>query len=156
MMRIGHGFDSHSYITDHERPLVLGGVTFVSDYALDGHSDSDVVIHACIDSLLSPTGFGDIGTSFPDSDQKYLNADSLELLRHSVETINNAGWEIINIDCTIIAEIPKIQPSRSLMESKISQVIQAPATLKGKTPEGLLNFNGIACFAVCLLNKSDD
>ncbi len=154
-MRVGHGFDSHAYITDQERPLILGGVTFESDLALQGHSDSDVVTHACIDSILSPVGLGDIGTLFPDNDPKYLNADSLELLQHSVELINNAGWDIVNIDCSIIADIPKIQPSRSLIETTLSKIVQAPVTVKGKTPEGLLNFNGVACFAVCLLKNSN-
>ena len=155
MMRVGHGFDSHAYITDQERPLILGGVTFESDLALQGHSDSDVVTHACIDSILSPVGLDDIGTLFPDNDPKYLNANSLELLQHSVELINNAGWDIVNIDCSIIADIPKIQPSRSLIETTLSKIVQAPVTVKGKTPEGLLNFNGVACFAVCLLKNSN-
>ena len=154
-MRVGHGFDSHAYMTDQERPLILGGVTFESDLALQGHSDSDVVTHACIDSFLSPVGLGDIGTLFPDNDPKYLNADSLELLQHSVELINKAGWDIVNIDCSIIADIPKIQPSRSLIETTLSKIVQAPVTVKGKTPEGLLNFNGVACFAVCLLKNSN-
>ena len=69
MMRVGHGFDSHAYVTDKERPLILGGVTFESDFALQGHSDSDVVTHACIDSFLSPTGLGDIGTLFPNNER---------------------------------------------------------------------------------------
>ncbi|MBJ68768.1 MAG: 2-C-methyl-D-erythritol 2,4-cyclodiphosphate synthase [Acidimicrobiaceae bacterium] len=155
MMRIGHGFDSHAYITDHERPLILGGVTFESDFALQGHSDSDVIIHSCIDSLLSPAGLGDIGTLFPDEDSKYLNADSLELLQQSVELVKSEGWTIVNIDCSVIAETPKIQSKRSLMETKISEIIEAPVTLKGKTPEGFLDFNGIACFAVSLLSKSN-
>jgi len=155
MIRIGHGFDSHGYISDPDRPLILGGVTFESEYALAGHSDSDVVIHACMDSLLSPAGLGDIGTLFPDSDPEYLNADSLQLLRHVVELLTKEGWDIVNIDCSIIAEVPKIQSNRTLMESNISEVVQAPVTLKGKTSEGLTNFNGIACFAVCLLSKSD-
>ena len=156
MMRIGHGFDSHAYVTDHERPLVLGGVIFESDFALQGHSDSDVIIHACIDSLLSPAGFGDIGTLFPDSDSKYLNANSLELLQHSVELVKSEGWTIVNIDCSVVADNPKIQPKRLLRETKISEIIEAPVTLKGKTPEGFMNFNGIACFAVCLLSKLND
>ena len=155
MMRVGHGFDSYAYVTDKERPLILGGVTFESDFALQGHSDSDVVTHACIDSFLSPTGLGDIGTLFPDSDSQYLNANSLELLQYSVELVNNAGWTIVNIDCSIIADIPKIQPSRSLIETTISKIVQAPVTVKGKTPEGFLDFNGVACFAVCLLNNSN-
>ena len=155
MMRVGHGFDSHVYVTDKKRPLILGGVTFESDFALQGHSDSDVVTHACIDSFLSPTGLGDIGTLFPDSDPQYLNANSLELLQYSVELVNNAGWTIVNIDCSIIADIPKIQPSRSLIETTISKIVQAPVTVKGKTPEGFLDFNGVACFAVCLLNNSN-
>ena len=155
MMRIGHGFDSHAYITDRARPLVLGGVIFESDFALQGHSDSDVIIHACIDSLLSPAGLGDIGTLFPDEDSEYLNADSLELLEQSVELVKSEGWTIVNIDCSVIAETPKIQSKRSLMETKISEIIEAPVTLKGKTPEGFLDFNGIACFAVSLLSKSN-
>ena len=155
MMRLGHGFDSHAYVTDKERPLILGGVTFESDFALQGHSDSDVVTHACIDSFLSPTGLGDIGTLFPDSDPQYLNANSLELLKYCVELVNNAGWTIVNIDCSIIADIPKIQPSRSVIETTISKIVQAPVTVKGKTPEGFLDFNGVACFAVCLLNNSN-
>jgi len=155
MMRVGHGFDSHAYVTDKKRPLILGGVTFESDFALQGHSDSDVVTHACIDSFLSPTGLGDIGTLFPDSDPQYLNANSLELLQYSVELVNNVGWTIVNIDCSIIADIPKIQPNRSLIETTISKIVQAPVTVKGKTPEGFLDFNGVACFAVCLLNNSN-
>ena len=155
MMRVGHGFDSHAYVTDKKRPLILGGVTFESDFALQGHSDSDVVTHACIDSFLSPTGLGDIGTLFPDSDPQYLNANSLELLQYSVELVNNAGWTIVNIDCSIIADIPKIQPSRSLIETTISKIVQAPVTVKGKTPDGFLDFNVVACFAVCLLNNSN-
>ena len=155
MMRIGHGFDSHAYITDHERPLVLGGVVFESDFALQGHSDSDVIIHACIDSLLSPAGLGDIGTLFQYEDSNYLNADSLELLQQSVDLVKSEGWTIVNIDCSVIAETPKIQSKRSLMETKMSEIIEAPVTLKGKTPEGFLDFNGIACFAVSLLSKSN-
>ena len=155
MMRVGHGFDSHAYVTDKKRPLLLGGVTIESDFALQGHSDSDVVTHACIDSFLSPTGLGDIGTLFPDSDPQYLNANSLELLQYSVELVNNAGWTIVNIDCSIIADIPKIQPSRSLIETTISKIVQAPVTVKGKTPEGFLDFNGVACFAICLLENSN-
>ena len=153
MMRIGHGFDSHAYITDHARPLVLGGVIFESDFALQGHSDSDVIIHACIDSLLSPAGLGDIGTLFPDEDSEYLNADSLELLQQSVDLVKSEGWTIVNVDCSVIAETPKIRSKRSLMETNISEIIEAPVTLKGKTPEGFLDFNGIACFAVSLLSK---
>ena len=132
MMRIGHGFDSHAYITDHERPLILGGVTFESDFALQGHSDSDVIIHACIDSL-SPVGLDDIGTLFPDEDSKYLNADSLELLQQSVELVKSEGWTIVNIDCSVIADTPKIQPSRSLMETKF-QRSSKPRNPERKTP----------------------
>ncbi len=155
MLRIGHGFDSHAYINDPDRPLVLGGVTIEAMFALDGHSDSDVVIHACIDSLLGPTGLGDIGTLFPDINPAYRNADSLELLRHTVNVLKKDGWDTVNIDCSVIARLPKIQPYRELMESKISEVVQAPVTVKGKSTEGLDNVKGIACFAVSLLSKSD-
>ena len=78
-----------------------------------------------------------------------------ELLEQSVELVKSEGWTIVNIDCSVIAETPKIQSKRSLMETKISEIIEAPVTLKGKTPEGFLDFNGIACFAVSLLSKSN-
>tara|TARA_B110000014_G_C20047225_1_gene544606 strand:+ start:280 stop:750 length:471 start_codon:yes stop_codon:yes gene_type:complete len=155
MIRVGHGFDSHGYIPDPDRDLVLGGVIFESEYALAGHSDADVIVHACIDSLISPIGLGDIGTLFPDSDPEYLNASSIDLLRSVVEKLKNEGWGVVNIDCSIIADHPKIQPRRTEMESNLSEIVQAPVTLKGKTAEGYTNFNGIACFAICLLSDQD-
>lgn len=83
-MRIGHGFDSHGWESPKTKPLILGGVTFESEYSLKGHSDSDVIAHACIDALLGPTGQGDIGMLFPDNDPKYENANSIEMLSQVV------------------------------------------------------------------------
>jgi 2-C-methyl-D-erythritol 2,4-cyclodiphosphate synthase len=156
MMRIGHGFDSHGFTDDPNRPLVLGGVRFESDFSLAGHSDADVVAHACADALLGPTKLGDIGTIFPDTDPLYENANSIDLLRHVATLIAKDRWNIINIDCSIIAEYPTIQPSKTLMESNLSEAIGAPVTLKGKSAEGFTDFNGILCYAVCLLSRADD
>ncbi|MCH1512451.1 MAG: 2-C-methyl-D-erythritol 2,4-cyclodiphosphate synthase [Acidimicrobiales bacterium] len=155
MMRIGHGFDSHGFTDDPNRPLILGGVEFESGLSLAGHSDADVVAHACADALLGPTKLGDIGTVFPDTDPQYENANSIDLLRYVATLIAKDGWEIINIDCSVIAEHPTIQPNKKLMESNLSEAIGAPVTLKGKSTEGFTDFNGILCYAMCLLSRAD-
>jgi len=155
-MRIGHGFDSHAWEVQKTKPLILGGITFESDYSLKGHSDSDAVAHACIDALLGPTGLGDIGMHFPDNDPKYENADSIEMLREIVEKINDFGWEIINIDCSVIAEQPNISKHKKNIENRMSQVVGAPFSIKGKHPEGFEKMNGIACFAVSLIREKNE
>ena len=152
-MRIGHGFDSHAWEVKKTKPLILGGTTFKSEYSLKGHSDSDVVVHACIDALLAPTGLGDIGMLFPDSDPKNENADSIEMLREVIAKITDLGWEVINIDCSVIAEKPNISKHKKEIENRISEIISAPFSIKGKHPEGLEQMNGIACFAVSLISE---
>lgn len=153
-MRIGHGFDSHPYGDDPDRPLVLGGVTFDTDRCLVGHSDADVIAHACADALLGPAGLGDIGAWFPDTDPEFAGADSMALLGRVVTAVADAGWRAVNIDCSVVAEAPKLAPAREAMQRSLSAVIGAPVTIKGKRPEGLGPVDGVACWAVALLEET--
>ena len=152
-MRIGQGFDSHQWDDDLSKPLILGGVKFDSDSSLKGHSDGDVIIHACIDALLGAAGLGDIGMLFPDNDPAYKNVDSSELLEIVVSKLHDENWEVINVDCSVIAEQPKISSRKSEIESKISKILGAPFSVKGKHPEGLEALNGIMCLAVALIQE---
>ncbi len=152
-MRVGHGFDSHRYGTDTDRRLVLGGVVFDAACSLVGHSDADVVAHACADALLGPAGLGDIGAWFPDDDPNFAGADSIALLERVVREVRAVGWRAVNIDCSVVAEVPKIAPARSAMQDRLSAVVGAPVTVKGKRPEGLGPVDGVACWAVALLEE---
>lgn len=151
-MRIGQGFDVHPWSDDPNRPLVLGGVTFAEATGLVGHSDADVIAHACTDALLGAAGLGDIGSFFPDTDPALEGADSIELLRHAVRVVGEAGWVPVNADCTIILDAPKVAPNRAEMEYKMSQAVGAPVSIKGKRTEGLISLaEGVQCFAVALI-----
>jgi 2-C-methyl-D-erythritol 2,4-cyclodiphosphate synthase len=152
-MRVGHGFDSHPYGDDPNRALVLGGVVFESDRSLLGHSDADVIAHACADALLGPSGLGDIGVWFPDDDPDLMGADSLGLLEQVVTEVRGAGWQAVNIDCSVVAEVPKLAPARKAMQDILSAAVGAPVTVKGKRPEGLGPIEGVACWAVALLEE---
>ena len=153
-MRIGIGFDVHPF-ADVDRPLVLGGVRFEGERGLAGHSDSDVVSHAIADALLGASALGDIGTHFPDTDDAWAGASSLDLLTRVVTLVRNAGSEIGNIDCTVVLEAPKLAPRRDEMQRVLSGTVGAPVTIKGKRAEGLGSIGrgeGVACWAVALLN----
>lgn len=155
-MRIGHGFDVHAFLQgiDPERPLVLGGVIFPGEPALKGHSDADAIAHAVTDALLGATGMGDIGTLFPDTDPRWKGADSMSMLAEVVSLIHGAGWTVVNVDCTVVAERPKISPRRDEIVAAVSAVVEAPAFIKGKRPEGLGALGrseGLSCTAVALL-----
>ena len=152
-MRIGQGFDSHQWDDDLSKPLILGGVKFDSDSSLKGHYDGDVIIHACIDALLGAAGLGDIGMLFPDNDPAYKNVDSSELLEIVVSKLHDENWEVINVDCSVIAEQPKISSRKSEIESKISKILGAPFSVKCKHPEGLEALNGVMCLAVALIQE---
>ena len=152
-MRIGQGFDSHQWDDDLSKPLILCGVKFDSDSSLKGHSDGDVIIHACIDALLGAAGLGDIGMLFPDNAPAYKNVDSTELLEIVVSKLHDENWEVINVDCSVIAEKPKISSRKSEIESKISKILGAPFSVKGKHPEGLEALNGVMCLAVALIQE---
>ena len=154
MNRVGLGFDVHRF-ADDARPLVLGGVTFDEAGGLAGHSDADVVAHACTDAVLGAAGLGDIGEHFPDDDPALAGADSLELLRRAVGLVRDAGWQLDNIDCSVVLEAPKLAPHRADMQQRLSDAAGAPVTVKAKRAEALGALGrreGIACWAVALVH----
>lgn len=156
-VRVGQGFDVHAFSDDPARALVLGGVAFPGERGLAGHSDADAISHAVTDALLGAAGLGDIGQHFPDTDPRWAGADSLELLRRAVADVRAAGWEPGNVDCTVVLEAPKLAPRRAEVEARLSDVVGAPVTVKGKRAEGLGALGrreGIACFAVALVERS--
>lgn len=120
-MRIGSGYDVHRFAAD--RKLILCGVEVPSELGLAGHSDADVAVHALMDSLLGALALGDIGMHFPDNDEKYRGADSMELLKHVISLKEFAPWSICNIDITIIAQAPKLSPYRDAMRSALAGVL---------------------------------
>ena len=156
MMRVGQGFDIHRFSDDPDRVLIRGGVAFPGARALEGHSDADVIAHACADALLGSLGLGDIGSWFPDTDESYAGADSVELLRTVVAAVHREGWQVANIDCSVVAEEPKLSPRRDEMQQRLTAVVGAPVTVKGRRAEGLGALGrreGIACWAVALVER---
>lgn len=159
-MRIGTGYDVHRLVNG--RKLIVGGVDIPYEKGLDGHSDADVLVHAIMDALLGAAGLGDIGLHFPDTDERYKGADSLKLLEHVNELLNENAFLIENIDATIIAQAPKMRPHIDTMRQNIADVlglevsrVNVKATTEehlGFTGEGL----GISAQAVCLLNTPFD
>jgi 2-C-methyl-D-erythritol 2,4-cyclodiphosphate synthase len=155
-MRVGQGFDVHPFTEDDVRPLVLGGVTFESPKALRGHSDADVIAHACADALLGAAGLGDIGEHFPDTDAAWAGADSIGLLAEVARRVREAGWEPGNVDASVVTDHPKLAPVRERMQQALSEAVGAPVTVKGRRPEGLGALGrgeGVACWAVALVSK---
>lgn len=154
-MRIGHGYDAHRLVSD--RRLVLGGVEIPFKKGLLGHSDADVLIHAIADAILGAAALGDIGCSFPDTDPKLLNADSVEILKKVVKTAEKKGLRIGNIDATVVAQAPRLSPYIGKMRANIAtacNVEVSEVNVKATTEEHL-GFtgagDGIAAHAVCLL-----
>lgn len=158
-LRIGHGFDVHAFEEGDE--LIIGGVPLPFDKKLMGHSDADVLLHAIMDALLGAAGLPDIGQQFPPNDPSYKDADSAVLLSRVNEIIRKAGFrKIINIDATIIAEIPKMSPHIEKMRKVISEILRIKFDLiniKATTTE-MLGFTGrgegIAAMAVCLIERN--
>lgn len=156
-MRIGHGYDVHRLIRD--RKLIIGGIEIPYELGLLGHSDADVLIHAIIDALLGAAAFGDIGKHFPDTDDKYRGANSIELLRFVTRMLEERGYIISNIDATIIAQRPKMAPHIEQMRRNISLAVNLDIdciNIKATTEEGLGftgNGEGISAHAVCLIDK---
>jgi 2-C-methyl-D-erythritol 2,4-cyclodiphosphate synthase len=153
-VRVGNGFDVHRFSTERGRPLVLGGVEFEGEPALAGHSDADVVAHAVAEAVLGAAGLDDLGTLFPDDDERWAGADSLELLAEVVRLASAAGWSVVNVDCSVIAERPKLAPRRAEMQQRLTDVVGAPITLSGRRAEGLGalgRVEGIACLATALI-----
>lgn len=155
--RIGHGYDVHRLVSD--RALILGGVTVPFEKGLLGHSDADVLLHAICDALLGAAALGDIGRHFPDNDPTLKDIDSRVLLLRTAELIREKGWQIGNIDATVVAEAPRLSPYIAQMRENVATVLSLPTdTVNVKaTTEEHLGFTGeklgIAAHAVCLLVK---
>jgi 2-C-methyl-D-erythritol 2,4-cyclodiphosphate synthase len=154
-IRVGSGFDVHAFVPG--RPLMLGGVEVAYARGLLAHSDGDVLLHAITDALLGAAGLGDIGAHFPDTDERWRGADSRGLLREVVRRVRADGWRIENVDCTLIAQAPRIAPHVEAMRTAIAQdlgIDRAAVNVKGKTTERL-GFTGrgegIAAQAAALL-----
>ena len=148
-MRVGVGYDSHRF--SEGRRLVLGGVEIEHERGLAGHSDADVLTHAVIDALLGAAGLGDLGTLFPDDEERWRDADSLDMLATVVGQLDAA---IANVDATVICERPRLDPHRAEMERNLSGALAAPVSVKATTNEGMGwigREEGIACIAVALL-----
>jgi len=158
-LRIGNGLDVHALVAG--RPLILGGVTIPHDRGLAGHSDADVLLHAVADAILGALALGDIGKHFPDTDPRWSGADSRSLLRHVFALAFDAGWEIGNVDATVIAQAPKIAPHIPAMRANLAGDLncdEARISVKATTTERL-GFagreEGIAALATVLLQMRD-
>ena len=154
-MRIGMGYDVHRLVED--RDLILGGVRIPYEKGLDGHSDADVLVHAIMDAMLGAAALGDIGLLFPDTDETYKGADSLVLLQAVNKRVREAGYEVVNIDATVIAQAPKLRPYIDEMRENISHALGIAmdnVSIKATTEEKL-GFTGrkegIAAQAVLLI-----
>ena len=155
MIRIGHGFDVHRLVIG--RPCIIGGVTIQHTHGLDGHSDADVLLHAISDALLGATGLGDIGKFFPDSNPSIKDINSRNILKEVIKLIKKENFLIVNIDCTIICEQPKMSPYTRSMISNIAEdcmCLESQINVKATTTEKLGAFGrgeGIAAEAVCIV-----
>ncbi len=135
-IRVGEGWDTHALVVG--RPLMLGGVQIPFEKGLLGHSDADVLLHAITDALLGAAGLGDIGQHFPDTDATYKGADSVKLLKIAYDHVKQLGWQLGNVDCTIVAQAPKLAPHRSDIRSSIAKalgVTESQVNVKAKTAE---------------------
>jgi 2-C-methyl-D-erythritol 2,4-cyclodiphosphate synthase len=158
-MRIGQGFDVHALVPG--RKLVIGGVDIPFERGLLGHSDADVLLHAVTDALLGAAGLGDIGRHFPDSDARFKDADSRQLLRETARLVAAAGYRTVNIDATVIARAPRMAPYVAAMAANIAGdlgIASGDVNIKAKTTEGL-GFTGrgegIAAQAVALIERAE-
>ncbi|OLC20252.1 MAG: 2-C-methyl-D-erythritol 2,4-cyclodiphosphate synthase [Chloroflexi bacterium 13_1_40CM_4_65_16] len=155
-MRVGIGYDVHALVAG--RPLVLGGVRIEHPTGLDGYSDADVLTHAVIDALLGAAGLGDIGTHFPADDPQFKNASSLRMLERSVAMLNDAGYRVVNVDCIVIAQEPRLHSHLAAMNSNLaSRLGTVDVNVKGKSPEGLGAIghgSGIAAQAVAIIDET--
>jgi 2-C-methyl-D-erythritol 2,4-cyclodiphosphate synthase len=154
-LRVGTGVDAHAF--EDGVPLVLGGVTFESARGLAGHSDGDVITHALIDAVLGAAGLGDIGSLFPSDASTPAGVSSLDLLRDAVARVREAGFAVVNADCVLIAEEPRISERRTEIVDALSSVVGAPVNVRATTTDGL-GFagrrEGLAAQAVALVESS--
>lgn len=155
-MRVGIGYDVHRLVEDKQ--LIIGGVTIPYELGLLGHSDADVLLHAITDAILGAAALGDIGKHFPDTDPRYKGADSLVLLEESVRLVREAGFNVVNIDATIIAQQPKMRPYIEDMRTNVAKAVDLDVScinIKATTEEGL-GFTGagegISSQAICMID----
>ena len=158
MSLAGIGYDSHRLAEG--RRLILGGVEIPAERGSEGHSDADVLTHAVIDALLGGAGLGDIGEHFPDTDERWRNADSIQLLGTVVTTVIAAGLEVVNVDCTVVMETPKLGPHRQAIRERLASALGlevARVNVKATTGEGI-GFvgrgEGVAALAIASLDES--
>jgi 2-C-methyl-D-erythritol 2,4-cyclodiphosphate synthase len=156
-LRVGLGLDAHAFADGV--PLVLGGVRLDHPRGLAGHSDGDVVAHALVDALLGAAGLGDIGSLFPSGDERWRGADSLDLLRIAYAQVRGAGWVLVNADCVLVGEEPRIAAHRQEMAERLAEALSVPAdrvAVRATTTDGL-GFTGrgegLAAQAVALLSR---
>ena len=158
-LRVGEGWDTHRLVEG--RPLVLGGITIPFEKGLLGHSDADALLHAITDALLGAAGLGDIGRHFPDTDPAFHGADSGVLLQAAVQRVRAAGWQVVNVDSTIVAQAPKMAPHIPAMCARIAAAVGLPldaVNVKAKTAEKMGPVGeglAIETRAVCLLAAAD-
>ena len=163
-VRVGYGYDSHRFVVPGSpgagRRLVLGGVEFPGETGLAGHSDADVLVHAVIDALLGAAALGDIGSHFPDTDERWRGADSTRLLSAVVDEVAAAGWAVGNIDATVICERPKLRAQVDAIRRRLAAVLRVgvgQVSVKGKTNERMDDVGagvGIEAHAVALLESA--
>ena len=158
-LRVGTGYDSHRF--DAERKLILGGVSIPDHAGLRGHSDGDAVAHAVIDAVLGAASAGDVGSHFPPDDAAWKDADSVELLKRVAGVLRERGYEVVNVDVTVVCETPKIRPHAAEMASCLAEAMaisEDRVSIKGKTNEGLGWIGageGLAVHAVALIDRAD-
>jgi 2-C-methyl-D-erythritol 2,4-cyclodiphosphate synthase len=154
-MRIGYGWDSHEF--EPGIPLKIGGVTLPHDKGLGGHSDGDVLLHAITDALLGAIAGPDIGSLFPPSDAKWKNADSAVFLREALKRVQSAGYELVNLDSTLILSTPKIGPHADAIRKRVAELCGIAGDcvgIKAKTPEGMGTDNAAIANVAVLLKRS--
>ena len=159
-MRAGIGYDIHRF--EEGRPLILGGVELAGEMGLRGHSDADVLLHAIIDAFLGACGLGDIGQHFPPEDPQWKGANSLDLLARALALVRDAGFEVGNVDATVIAERPRLAPHRPAMRERIAEALgieAARVNVKATTNEGIGAIGrgeGIAAMAVAVVEEANE
>ena len=155
-LRVGIGVDAHAFAEG--APLVLGGVELDHPRGLAGHSDGDVIAHALVDAVLGAAGLGDIGSLFPSGDDRFRGADSLDLLREAYRQVRDAGWRLVNADCVLIGEEPRIADHRKEMRARLSEAVGGAEVNVRATTTDRLGFTGrgegLAAHAVALLEQA--
>ncbi len=153
-LRIGHGWDSHEFVSG--RPLWLGGLQVEHTAGLGGHSDGDVLLHAVCDALLGALALDDIGAHFPSSDPRWKDAASSAFVLHAIALVKAQGWQVVNLDATVILERPRMHPLRAPLRASLARLLDVSidrVSLKAKTPEGIGTSHAAIAHAVVLLAK---